>query len=122
MEISSKYYGDIVVTHTGIDADNYVLNRDGTINVTKSIDKAVQNNQYKFMVGMDLHYIPESEKKNFDKYLIVGHTPCFRLNNDMGNKFFRTDYYMDIDAGEGHKEQGGTLGCYCVDKDEEIYL
>lgn len=42
--------------------------------------------------------------------------------DSMSNKFYRTDYYMDIDAGAGHMEQGGTLGCYCVTTDDEIYL
>ena len=74
------------------------------------------------MVGMDLHQVPKKDKDKFDQYLIVGHVHCFRLNKDMSNKFYRTDYYMDIDAGAGHMEQGGTLGCYCVTTDDEIYL
>lgn len=121
-EISSKFLGDIVVTHTGIDCDNYVMNIDGTINIKKSIEKAIRNNLYNFMVGTDLHQIPVADKKKFDNYLIVGHVPCYRLNKDMSNKFYRTKYYMDIDAGAGHKEQGGVLGCYCVTTDEETYL
>ena len=81
-----------------------------------------ENNIYSYMVGMDLHQVPKKDKERFDQFIIVGHVPCFRLNKDMSNKFYRTDYYMDIDAGAGHMEQGGTLGCYCVTTDEEIYL
>lgn len=121
-EISSSFLGDIVVTHTGIDCDNYVMNDDGTINLKKSIEKAVQNNLYNFITGLDLHRIPAADKKKFDKYLIVGHVPCYRLNEDMSYKFYRTDYYMCIDAGAGHKDRGGRLGCYCVTTDEEIYI
>lgn len=121
-EISSRYLGNIIVTHTGIDCTNYVINSDGTINVKSSIKKAFENNIYSYMVGMDLHQVPKKDKERFDQYLIVGHVPCCRLNKDMSNKFYRTDYYMDIDAGAGHKKQGGTLGCYCVTTDEEIYL
>ena len=121
-EISSRYLGNVIVTHTGIDCNNYVMNADGTINVKSSIKKALKNNTYNYMVGMDLHQVPKKDKEKFDQYLIVGHVPCFRLNKDVSNKFYRTDYYMDIDAGAGHMEQGGTLGCYCVTTDEEIYL
>lgn len=121
-EINSRTFGNIIVTHTGIDCDNYVMNDDGTICVKKSIEKAVQCNLYNFMIGADLHQIPESDKKKLDEYLIVGHVPCNRLNEDMSYNFYRTDYYMCIDAGAGHKRQGGRLGCYCVTIDEEIYL
>lgn len=121
-EISSRYLGNVIVTHTGIDCNNYVMNADGTINVKSSIKKAFENNIYSYMVGMDLHQVPKKDKERFDQFIIVGHVPCFRLNKDMSNKFYRTDYYMDIDAGAGHMEQGGTLGCYCVTTDEEIYL
>ena len=121
-EISSRYLGNVIVTHTGIDCNNYVMNADGTINVKSSIKKALKNNTYNYMVGMDLHQVPKKDKEKFNQYLIVGHVPCFRLNKDMSNKFYRTDYYMDIDVGVGHMEQGGTLGCYCVTTDDEIYL
>lgn len=121
-EISSRFLGNIIVTHTGIDRNNYVINADGTISVKKSIEKAVQNNLYNFMIGTDLHHIPVTDKEKLDAYLIVGHVPCNRLNIDQSNKFYRTDYYMCIDAGAGHKEHDGGLACYCVTTDEEIYL
>ena len=121
-EISSSFLGDTVVTHTGIDCDNYVINKNGQIDVIRSIDKAVERNKYNFMIGIDLHQIPESDKKKFNKFIIVGHFPCFRLNENNSNKFYRTPYYMDIDAGSGHRDQGGVLGCYCVTTDEEIYV
>lgn len=121
-EISSRTFGNTIVTHTGIDCNNYVMNDDGTICVKKSIEKAVQNNLYNFIIGSDLHHIPESDKKKLDEYLIVGHVPCNRLNENMSYSFYRTDSYMCIDAGAGHKKQGGRLGCYCVTTDEEIYI
>lgn len=120
--INSHYFGDTVVTHTGVDCDNYIYTKSGLIDVAKSIERAVERNRYNFMVGKDIHYIPRSDKEKFDKYLIVGHEPCYRLNQDKCNSFYRTPYYMDIDAGSGHKEQGGVLGCYCVTTDEEIYI
>lgn len=71
-------------------------------------------------MATDLHQIPDVDKEKFDEYLIVGHVPCNRLNVDMSNKFYRTDYYMCIDAGAGYKEHGGNLACYCVTTDKEI--
>ena len=41
-EISSRYLGNVIVTHTGIDCNNYVMNADGTINVKSSIKKAFE--------------------------------------------------------------------------------
>ena len=121
-EINSKYFGNVVITHTGIDADNFVFNTDKTINVKKSIEKAMENNCYMYLVGMDLHFLSAQEKRRLDAYLIVGHVPCCRLNEDMSYKFYRTRYYMDIDSGAGHKDKGGIMGCYCVDNDAEIYV
>lgn len=121
-EINLDYLGRVLVTHTGIDCDHYVWNPDGTINVKQSIERAVACNRYRYMIGMDLHQIPEAEKKKLDTYMIVGHVPVFRLNETMTNTFYRTRYYMDIDSGSGFREQGGVLGCYCVTTDEEIYV
>lgn len=59
------------------------------------------------MIGSDLYQIPESYKKKVDEYLIVVHVTCNRLNENMSCRFYRTDYYMCIDAGAGHKKQGG---------------
>lgn len=38
VEIDTEKYGRVLVTHTGIDADNLLFNDNGTINVKKSID------------------------------------------------------------------------------------
>lgn len=119
-EIDSPFLGPTVVCHTGIDCENYVYNDNGTIHLKRSIEKAVQNNVYSYMVGMDIHDVPALDRSRFDKYIVVGHVPCSRLNSDGSNSFYRTDYYMCIDAGAGH--EGGILGCYCVDMDKNIYL
>ncbi len=119
-EIYSKYLGNVICTHTGLDADHLAENADGSINVKKSIEEAYKVNRYNYMVGMDLHYLAAKDKKALDSFLIVGHVPCRRLNENMSNRFVRTPYYIDIDAGSGHDE--GVLGCYIVDTDEEIYV
>lgn len=120
MEISSPHLGDVVVTHTGLHADYLVERGDGRIDVVKSIEQAFEAAQYDFMVGRDLHDLPYGVKKRLDRYLIVGHVPCFLLNEDGSNRAYRTPYYMGIDMGNGHKAQGGILGCYCVDTDEIV--
>lgn len=122
VELMSPQLGDIVATHTGLDAENLIINSDNTIDVKKSIEAAAANNLYKYMIGTDLHYEIDLSANKPDKYMIVGHVPCYRLNPDMSNKFYRTDTYMVIDAGAAYTESGGTLGCYCLDTDEEIYL
>lgn len=53
---------------------------------------------------------------------MVGHIPTIKLNECDSNCFYRTKHYMAIDAGVSCLDKGGTLGCYCVDTDDEIYL
>lgn len=119
-KVKSQFLGDVIVTHTGIDCGNYVYDDSGMIDVAASIDKAVACNRYNYMIGLDIHQVPISDRRLFDSYMIVGHLPTYRLNEDMSNRFYRTEQYMDIDAGSGHF--GGTLGCYCVDTDMEYYV
>ena len=121
IEINSPFFGNTILTHTGIDIDNLSYNRDNSINVKKSIEKAVNKNPF-YMVGRDLHDMPYSYKKLLDSFLIVGHIPTIELNDSGSNCFYRTKYYMVIDAGASCVKRGGTLGCYCVDTDEEIYI
>ena len=117
----SKFLGNFICTHSGLHADYLIRNRNGTINVKKSIEEAFKNDYYRLMCGMDLHYLSKKDKENMDSFLVVGHVPCNRLRESMNdNRFIRTPYYMDIDAGSGH--EGGLLGCYIVDTDEEVYV
>lgn len=121
IEINSPFFGNTILTHTGIDIDNLSYNRDNSINVKRSIEKAVNKNLF-YMVGRDLHDMPYSYKKLLDSFLIVGHIPTIELNDSGSNCFYRTKHYMVIDAGVSCVKKGGTLGCYCVDTDEEIYI
>ena len=57
-----------------------------------------------------------------EKFVIVGHHPCFRIGPEYGNNIFRSKYYIDIDTGAGHKEEGGRLSCYSIEEDKSIYL
>lgn len=121
VETDTEKYGRVLVTHTGIDADNLIFNDNGTINVKESIDKAMEVNRYNFMISRDIHVIPEGQKKLLDRFVFVGHVPAFYLNERVNlNKFYTCPYYYDLDCGAAHK--GCTLGCYCIDTDEEIYV
>lgn len=91
------------------------------INLLNYIRENVNNNPF-YMVGRDLHDMPYSYKKLLDSFLIVGHVPTIELNDSGSNCFYRTKHYMVIDAGASCVKRGGTLGCYCVDTDEEIYI
>lgn len=122
VEIDTMKYGRAVITHTGISATMYVYNEDGTINVTKSIDKAARENLFEYLISLDLHYAPAHIKNALDRFLIVGHVCTFGLNEDASNKIYRTPHYMNLDCGAGHRDLGGILGCYCVDTDEEFYV
>ena len=33
-----------------------------------------------------------------------------------------TPYYMDLDCGNGERNRGGKLACYCVDENSAIYV
>lgn len=122
MTIQTEKYGEVVLTHTGIQADDYVWNEDGTINVIKSIQKAVEMDEFRYLISVDIHNIPVTDKKKLDHFIICGHVCTYRFNEDMSNRIYRTPYYIDIDTGCGHKEYGGVLACYCVETDEVIYV
>lgn len=121
-EMQSPILGRMILTHTGLDADNLCFNSDGSINVKNSIEKAIKNNLYDYMIGRDLHDMPYGYKRLLDSFLVVGHIPTIDLNEDGSNYFYRKSRYMVIDSGAGCKKKGGNLACYCVDTDEEIHL
>lgn len=115
-------FGRTVITHAGIHCDHYIYNDDGTINVVRSIEKAMEVHLYSFLICDDLHYIPSSDLKKLDRYLIVGHKPTFRINEDYSCKVIQTPYYMDIDSGSGYRKDGGRLSCYCAETGEIFYV
>ena len=119
--IKSDFFGDTVVTHTGINANFLLANEDGSINVVKSIESGIKNDEMNSLCGKDLHYMGIGELKKLDKFLIVGHVPTSSLNEDGSNMFYRRKYFMTIDSGIGYSSDG-MLGCYCVDTDDEFYV
>jgi len=121
-EIYTEKFGGVVITHSGIDYNHYMYNEDGTINVVESIKEAVKSDEFHYLVTDDIHYIPPKELALYDKYIICGHVPTFRINEDRSNDIYVNSYYMVIDCGSGFYADGGTLGCYCIETDTAYYL
>lgn len=123
IELEVERYGKrVVLTHTGIDCDHYVYDRDGRINVVESIKEAVAEDAYKYLLSIDLHNIAVGDLKKFDKYIFCGHLCTFHLNEDGSSRIYKTAYYTDIDAGAGYRGEGGLLACYCLETDETVYI
>lgn len=121
-EIHSPKYGVCVVTHPGIHCGSYIRNADRTINIAESITNAVGRDEYRFLISPDIHNVPFSDKKAFDRYVFCGHVTTNRLNEDHSYNVYVTPYYMDLDCGNGERNRGGKLACYCVDENSAIYV
>jgi len=116
METEDK---QIVITHAGLNADYIIYNADNKIDVTKSIDYAMDKDKRGTLISTDIHHMPASQKKALDKLLIVGHEPTVRIGGD--NKIIKYDTYICIDCGNG-KGFDGKLGCICLDNGREYYV
>ena len=121
-EIISPKYGESIVTHSGIHCGSYIRNSDKTINIARSIENAVKRDEYRLLISGDIHDVPYSDKKAFDRFVFCGHVTTSRLNDDHSYNAYMTPYYMDLDCGNGERNRGGRLACYCVDADAVVYV
>lgn len=121
-EIVSPKYGESIVTHSGIHCGSYIRNSDKTINIVRSIENAAKRDEYRLLISNDIHNVPFSDKKAFDRYVFCGHVTTSRLNEDHSYNAYVTPYYMDLDCGNGERNRGGKLACYCVDDDAVMYV
>lgn len=121
-EIISSKYGESIVTHSGIHCGSYIRNSDKTINIARSIENAAKRDEYRLLISNDIHNVPFSDKKAFDRYVFCGHVTTSRLNEDHSYNVYVTPYYMDLDCGNGERNRGGKLACYCVDENSAIYV
>ncbi len=113
-ETFSPLFGNMVITHTGIDADHIVYkDNSDKVDVTSSIRSAFESDPYHYMIGCDLQrgYLPGSVVNNLDKFLIVGHVPTIHLENT--KTILINEHYMDIDTGSSYA--GGMLSLYRID-------
>lgn len=121
-EIISSKYGESIVTHSGIHCGSYIRNSDKTINIARSIENAAKRDEYRLLISNDIHNVPFSDKKAFDRYVFCGHVTTNRLNEDHSYNAYVTSYYTDLDCGNGERNRGGKLACYCVDENSAIYV
>lgn len=121
-EIISPKYEKSIVTHSGIHCGSYIRNSDKTINIARSIENAVKRDEYRLLISGDIHDVPYSDKKAFDRFVFCGHVTTNRLNEDNSYNVYKTLYYMDLDCGNGERNRGGKLACYCVEEDRVVYI
>lgn len=112
---------DCVLTHTGIQSE-FIVENDDKIDVIASIENSLKNDEFEFLISPDLHYLPKKTLKKLDKFLIVGHTPVLKLNENSSYRVLKKDYYIDIDTGAGHRQKGGKMCAFRVDDKKEFYV
>lgn len=120
--LDTEAFGKTVITHTGIHCDYYCYREDGRIDVEKSIKLAIRQNEYQYLLSTDVHFAAIGDKRKWDRYIICGHVPTFHLHEGTSNKIYKDHYMMDIDCGSGYRDQGGVLGCYCLENGKEYYV
>lgn len=54
-----------------------------------------------------------------DRFLVTGHTPTVLIDPEYKEKIFRKNNHIAVDCGAVFF---GTLGCFCLDTLEEIYV
>lgn len=118
-EITTEH-GSTILTHSGIHLDYLVEDEDGKIDVVKSIQKAAAENEWDFLIGNDLMEASADIWRRLNRYMIVGHTPVQNWQ-DGDYHMLHKRFFMDIDCGAGHRENGGRMGCYRVEDGMEFY-
>ena len=111
----------LLLTHSGLDAD-YLVESDNKLDVEESIKTAVANDEFKYLVSNDIHYMPWGQIMKMDYYVVVGHVPAMRLNEDASCNIVHTEKYMCIDTGAGFRDSGGKMSCYRLDDGREFYV
>lgn len=108
------------LTHSGLNAD-YVI-KDTQSNVVKmeaSVQKAVKEDQERYLFSDDLHYIPAGMK--FDLQIVVGHYPTLSLADWERPQIYRCRRYICIDTGNERRQDGGRLACLRLEDSKEFY-
>ena len=120
IEEYSSHLNRCIITHSGVSCDWLVYNNKDKIDVVESIKLGIEMvGEYSFLIQDDIHDLSKGQMERFDSFIICGHKPTFRLQNE--RTVLHTPYYMDIDCGAGYRNQGGMLACYCIDTDKIFY-
>ena len=110
--------GTAIVTHSGLVTDAIVRNKQGKIDVERSIKKGLELDEYKFLISSDIHIMPTVQ---LSEYMIVGHVPTIFLD-DESYEILRKKNLLCIDSGSGYRKQGGKLSLYKLDDDSVMYI
>lgn len=109
------------LTHSGYDADYDVIHSEsGKVDIKESVDRAVRDNQERYLFSNDIHYIPACI--SFDKKIIVGHYPTLLLAEYNKAEIYHGTNYIDIDTGNERRQEGGRLSCLRLEDKEEFYV
>lgn len=119
VEIETKRWGKVCLTHSGIDLDYIEKNEEGKIDVVASIERGVMENEWQMLISDDLHLMGKADLNLLNQYIICGHTPMYTSYMNSSDRIYIGSHYMDVDCGCGFT--GGTLGCYCVESEECFY-
>ena len=91
----------------------------GKISVIKSLQKALNFDEFEFLISPDIHYMSHAELARLDKYLFVGHVPTFQLDINGQNYIIKNEFYTDLDSGSGYS--GGRVCALRLDDMKEFY-
>jgi len=119
--IKSPKYGEMVLTHTGLQFD-HIIRTKGKVDVIKSLEDGYKSDEFEFLVNTDMHILELETLRETDHFIVCGHVCTYNLNQNGESCAYINPYYMDIDCGCGHRTHGGKLCCYCVDEDIFEYI
>lgn len=109
------------LTHSGYNADYDMFRTEtGMIDIKESVEQAVKADQERYLFSNDIHYMPAALK--FNKQMIVGHYPTIFIPGHEKYSIFFGEKYFDIDTGNERRDEGGRLGCLCLDTGMEYYI
>lgn len=115
--LESPFYGEVVLTHSGLMHNRIVRSGEMKIDVISSIENAAEQELYNFLISNDIHYMPT---RQLDHMMIVGHVPNIFLER-ASYEIVRRKNLICIDSGAGYRSRGGKLCIYSLEKDQAYY-
>lgn len=97
---------------------DYVMVHAGFCNF--SIDRPLDDYHFSEL----LFKVPDYSRVYFpDKYIITGHLPTRCIEGNGGqDRIYKANNHIAIDCGCACIDEGGRLGCICLDTGEEFYV
>lgn len=109
------------LTHSGYDNRFTVYKETDEIDIKASVCKAAKHSLWEYLLSDNIHRM--GEYLRLDKKVIVGHTPTIYLRgNNYQASIYHTSRYIDVDTGNGQRQQGGKLSCFRLEDRREYYV